>query len=256
MDIISNDSYSIISVDSDIESIESKLIDSDVYVTNLENYNMIASGIQGNYCHVPCNDIMDDIDNTQHKLNIIGDILEIGSHQGKSLIPLACLCRRELNEQCTALDAYIGPHFHKFMLNLKACFTDTKFINIKMVKNRKITQNDIKITSKYKYRICRINPINNRPIMWNNLEICKNMMYDSGVIILSEYFHKNYKFQKEAVEIFIKRYDYVPFYASGEIEEKNNTITRLGYGLLMLCKREYFENYHSQFIGRFYNLIE
>ena len=178
-----------------------------------------------------------------------GNILEIGVHHGKSFIPMVTLLRE--NEIAYAVDVFEDQEFNydnsghgsskKLKDNLRKVFND-KDINskVKMIKedSTKLTSsNYLSYSNNKKYRIISIDGCHTSTATLIDLNNAIKILSDDGIIILDDYFNKQWPGVKFGIDKFL---------------EKNNEyrLVYLNANKFVFCHR----NNYNKYIGLLKNL--
>jgi len=148
--------------------------------------------------------------------NIEGNILEIGSYQNKTFIPLSFLLKN--NEQIIGVDLFSPIQddkngifinsIHRANYNLKKIYRkDIKTLNYKLIKaDSKNTKSDNYLNyldNDLKYRIIHIDACHSYEYEKNDLEQSKSIIIKNGYIILDDYGNPLFPFVELAVNDFL-----------------------------------------------------
>lgn len=156
------------------------------------------------------------LNNTHEEKNIEGNILEIGSYQNKTFIPLSFLLKN--NEQIIGVDLFADFLDHEKTIvmnstrranfNLKKIYgKNIKNLNYKLIKaNTKNIKSDDYLNyldNNLKYRIIHIDACHLHEYVKNDLEQSKSIITKNGYIIVDDYDNQDYPFIKIATNNFL-----------------------------------------------------
>lgn len=156
------------------------------------------------------------LNNIHEEKNIEGNILEIGSYQNKTFIPLSFLLKN--NEQIIGVDLFadfsdhektiVMNSIHRANFNLKKIYgKDIKNLNYKLIKaNTKNIKSDDYLNyldNNLKYRIIHIDACHLREYIKNDLEQSKSIITKNGYIIVDDYDNQDYPFIKMTTNNFL-----------------------------------------------------
>ena len=205
----------------------------------MQSYIKIAHQIEGwfDYKYIcPLLEIINRQQNTGH-------ILEIGVHHGKSFIPMTLLLKNK--EIAVALDVFEDQQFNydksgkgcssKLKENIEKVYGNDKniFKKIKIIKedSTKLKDKDyLKYTKNTKYRIISIDGCHTKNATLIDLNNAINILTDDGIIILDDYFNKDWPGVRFGVDTFME-------------QNKTYRLIYLNANKFILCNQKYYSKY-------------
>ena len=211
---------------------------SKIYTTQYWNKDKTVKGHTQNHL---INPVLEKVHQVQQKLKLVGNIGEIGVHEGKSFIPLLMLLNE--NERGVAIDCFEQQNFNtdnsgRGNQNILKTNCDKfglwKKVDIHKGNSVKMKPSDWNPSNNLKFKIFSIDGSHTKDATYIDIKNVLSVLHDDGVIIIDDYLNLTWPGVKAGTDKFLS-------------ESNQLRPIFLGYNKLFLVKNRAFQHYWNIF---------